>query len=559
MVSEHAPDTVAECHNCGFENSPGVRYCGGCGIPIPPPSRSTSKDEIHTTPPQVAQHQAHPETIANRSDINVTTAETADRSPIDITTNRSDIEIDQSRHEHHYHGYGETFVCRCCKQKSTGPQFRCPVCEKDVCGVCWDRQAEACVKCVDKKGARKCPVCGETKGGKSFQLCVFCAGRVCDDPNCWFSPQDHMCATCGEADKNCRADGCGNVVLGAELRKCPQCGKLVCPQCLPEGEKACRWCLAAVPKLPLIAVPAGRSVTIHDATDLQHLVSVPLAHSLRSVSVAQWEAETVLLCGWRSGVYVVHPLEGRLLAAYEANGAECRHGFNGAAVHGHYLYASHRDLGLCRWDIASKRFEANLWAKRIRSNEQYVSCLRATGENELWLSAGRRLFQMAAPDGDTAVTYGGMQQEVWGLGIGAGMVAACGGVAGSPAEGGSWAVWRLGQPGKPFMMGMEPRLAGVAAVQVNGAPCLLAVAQDATVYEIATAGRLEALGAVNLPQIRAVASSGSHLIVAGRPSGEHNTRIVVWDTQTRAVVEFANEQHCLTIASQLTGLAALGR
>ena len=363
---------------------------------------------------------------------------------------------------------------------------------------------------------------------------------------------------------------CYKMQTGARWQ-CPSCGRIVCAECWVKAFTRCEECLKArdeaptaevepppsVPALPLLVVPAGRAILTFDTSDMKMLTAMPLPHSIRCVSVAEYEGQRTLLCGWRQGIYVADPLEGTLVAEHSVPGGESRRGFNCAVVKGRHLYAAHRDYGLCRWNLETSDCETDLWADEVRPEGEYLSCLRVSPSGDLWFAAGGKIVQQCNDERQPLI-YQGFSEEIWYLATSDDLVAASSGVCEQPAKAGNWAIWELHRAEQPVMRGETPRAAAIARVDTGGQRSIVLVSQEGTIHVLDENRRWLDVGHVNLPQIRTAAVAGPYLAIAGRASGEGNTRIVIWNCASNQVAtDIAGKQDCLVVPSKLTSLAAL--
>jgi len=566
---------MPKCPECGEDYEPPSRRCPFCNAPQPgyadgsdePNTQDGQSGDSDSSPhspgPPPASDQpsglVHPRGAYSLGDL-ITIPNASTPLAGDIFATRSTVEIQQIIQT------SREFKCASCRQPyDTRFLAFCEHCQVQVnevlidtpvCTVkCWDDAEKLCKRCSEN-GWRRCRRCDSIKRARELTACSVCGEAVCDDPTCWCLPQ-RVCLRCEEHIIACEV--CGGSVPAHELKPCSECGKIVCGECFDEATQRCLACIEPRLRALQVAIPCSRSVAIHSTDDMSGLGRIACEHQIRSVGPAKWQGETALLCGWRGGVYVVHPLEGCVMASYESTAErEPRYGFNSAAIIGEVLYAGHRELGLCRWELASGKFEGFLWADSLGIDGEYVSCVTAGEDGVLWFGAGPQLFALSA-GAERPTAYEGFTQEIWSIAATEELVAVAGGVFGSPAEGGMWAVWDRTAPPKPLICGCAPAAAGMAVARLPDSECLACVSRDGQVYDFGADGAWSDAGRVNLPQVRAVACHGSYIAIAGRESGDDATRILVWDHERKKVHSgITGDPRCISIVGRISSIALAG-
>lgn len=271
---------------------------------------------------------------------------------------------------------------------------------------------------------------------------------------------------------------------------------------------------------------------------------------LRSVRLDREGNETRLLVGWKRGVYVLDPSAESPLSQVEglrAGGpgdseprlyrlpetAVRKGGVNSAALSGPWLYATHSDCGLVRWNLADPDRPAEFLFESLTRGNRTTRAI-TSAEGVLYFASGSRVYRFD-PRGETSEPQPLVPQApapVTGLASGNGSLSAsCG-----EHNQGAVCVWSLGDPGRPPELLRERHpVPGVGFCSLGGIPHVLFSGLDHLPFASKGRGFVRAHWVGHELETRfdspqsavGLVQGSSDYLVAADPTG---WRLMVWET-----------------------------
>jgi hypothetical protein len=114
---------------------------------------------------------------------------------------------------------------------------------------------------------------------------------------------------------------------------------------------------------------------------------------LRSVRVSRRDGENVLLAGARMGVHLIGPGLQPIAKYSLATDKPLKHGVNAAVIAGDSIYATHSEVGLIRWSLATPD-DAEFVLPEITAHARSVRDIQLDGRGRLWLAVGETVIAL---------------------------------------------------------------------------------------------------------------------------------------------------------------------
>ncbi len=316
--------------------------------------------------------------------------------------------------------------------------------------------------------------------------------------------------------------------------------KLVCVQCAETGAgeqiaEAFEEALEPPVRHGGFVVAVGKRVRAHSLETLEIAHDFTVKHSPRSVCQAVVAGETVILAGWRLGVFVLAPEDGRPVGEFHVPAAAIKEvygthepragtGFNCVAVHADNVFATHSELGAWRWPIDTPTAGRPFLDDAIRNiAARHVGPVRIEG-SAVFVAADRRVFSADA-SGQLRGAAEFPEDVLDFQAIGGQLIAVtCD----------SGRLLRVGQDEeKPTEVSVE---GGVAALTRLDDGQLLAIGPRGALWRNLPDGtRGDDLGAASVGsgEVVMAAANGDVLGIVIRRTGDSKSRLVMWDMRHR--------------------------
>jgi len=205
--------------------------------------------------------------------------------------------------------------------------------------------------------------------------------------------------------------------------------------------------------------------------------------SLRSVRVQETPSGRAVLAGTKRGIFIADPAGGSQPRFYPfPSDVKPRGGANASAIQGKWLFATHSEFGIARWDVERPGQPGALLYHEMTREARTVRAVMPGGDGLVYFAAGNGVFRLDPADPGPAPTplLPASRLPVTGLAVGKdNLYASTGSDDRFPRKEGAILVWRKNEPmkGREVVRRNDPILA-LHLAKIGSIPFLLYATKD---------------------------------------------------------------------------------